>query len=168
MFPPTNLYLPRVTNLIIMSSLPQPSALLESTSNNFTSGGISNSTTVRLLPNDFTLGNKDVICGRGTTCFNHIGNEKFRDLIKSKLDRYLKAIAKIDKTLLIYEVVSEVRTKSPNGGFVKLDKSTGQYYEVGDFLAVSKHSTISQWLFCVIGHGVVTNCVLFFLRIFNI
>ena len=80
---------------------------------------------MRLLSNDFTLGDKDVICGRGTTWFNHIGNERFRDLIKSKLDRYLKSIAKVDKTLLIYEVVSEVRANSPNGGFVKLDKSTG-------------------------------------------
>jgi hypothetical protein len=121
-----------------MNALPKPSVPIETKINHITSCGISNTSTVRLLPDNFTLGDKDVICGRGTTCFNHIGNARFRKIIRSKLDRYLTAITKLDKTLIIYEVVSEIRSSSPDGGFVKRDKLTEKYYEVGDFLAVSK------------------------------
>lgn len=91
----------------------------------------------RPLPPDYTLGNKDVFCGRGCRCFNHIGNQRFRAIVESQLDRYSKAKTKMDKTVVICEVVNFVRANSPDGGFVKKDPLTGRFFEVGDFLAVS-------------------------------
>lgn len=92
---------------------------------------------IKLLPEDYRLGDDDVICGRGSRCFNHIGNKRFRAIVESHLDRYSNTSCKFDKTAIICEVVSIVREISPKGGFVKKDNTTGRYYEVGDFLAVS-------------------------------
>ena len=91
----------------------------------------------RPLPLDYELGDDDVFCGRGCRCFNHIGNQRFRALVESQLERYSLATTKMDKTIVICEVVNYVRTKSPNGGFVKKDPLSGRFFEVGDFLAVS-------------------------------
>jgi hypothetical protein len=46
----------------------------------------------------------------------------------------------LGKTLIICQIVNQVRKNSPNGGFVKKDPLTGRYYEVGDFLAREKTS----------------------------
>jgi hypothetical protein len=94
-------------------------------------------TTGRLLAPDFVPGDYDVICGRGSKCFNHPGNKFFRKLVEDNLIRYSAALAKHGKTSIIYEVINHVRRCSPNGGFVKQDLLCGRYYEVGDFSAVS-------------------------------
>jgi hypothetical protein len=91
----------------------------------------------KLLPLEYKLGDDDVICGRGSRCFNHTGNKKFRKLVEEHLERYANTTCKFDKTNIICEIVNIVRQYTPNGGFVKKDTSTGRYYEVGDFLAVS-------------------------------
>ena len=89
------------------------------------------------LPVGYTLGDNDVYCGRGNLCYNHIGNRRFRTIISANLDRYTTAKTKTDKTTIIYEIVDHVRATSPNGGFVRQDRASGRFYEVGDFLAVS-------------------------------
>lgn len=88
------------------------------------------------LPEDFVLGEYDVVCGRGRKCFNHIGNQRFRKIVFDCLPKYADASAKLEKTYIICDVVNRIRKGSPNGGFVKKDPSTGRYVEVGDFLAV--------------------------------
>jgi hypothetical protein len=93
--------------------------------------------TERLLPSNFVPGDHDVICGRGSKCFNHPGNKMFRRLVEANLQRYSAALTKHGKTSIIYEVISSVRRCSPNGGFVKQDLLSSRYYEVGDFNAVS-------------------------------
>jgi hypothetical protein len=77
---------------------------------------------------------KTTICGRG------IGNKRFRKLVESHLERYSNTASKLGKTSIISEIVSHVRENSPNGGFVKKDSATGEFFEVDDFLAVSLHS----------------------------
>jgi hypothetical protein len=89
------------------------------------------------LPLDFVLGDDDVICGRGSRCFNHIGNKRFRDIVEGKLEEYMNTTCKHEKTTIIIEIVKGIRRNSPEGGFVKKDPETGLFYEVGDFLAVS-------------------------------
>ena len=88
------------------------------------------------LPVDFCLGEHDVICGRGRKCFHHIGNQRFRELVLDMLEKYADSPSKLDKSFIICDVVNTIRTRSPNGGFVKFDTQNGRYYEVGDFLAV--------------------------------
>ena len=98
-----------------------------------------------LLPEDYELGEYDVICGRGSRCFNHIGNKRFRKVVEDRLEQYMGTTCKHEKTSIIIEIVKVIRKQSPNGGFVKKDNESGRFYEVGDFLAVSlqKLCTIS-------------------------
>lgn len=91
---------------------------------------------ITYLPQSFVPGPYDILCGRGTSCFNHVGNQRFRQLINDHYDEYVRK-QKIGKSMLIDELVVKVRLESPHGGFVKRDKESGLYYEVGDHLAVS-------------------------------
>ena len=59
-----------------------------------------------------------------------VGNTRFRDLVGSLLDEYSSATSKLEKSAIVQRVLIEVRTKSPNGGFIKKDPLTGQWYEV--------------------------------------
>jgi hypothetical protein len=90
------------------------------------------------LSTDYILNEYDVICGRGRTCYDHIGNVRFRTLVAGHLTLYHATKNKRDKTMLIQSIIAQIRhrTPTPGGGFVKKDKITGRYYEVGDFLAV--------------------------------
>jgi hypothetical protein len=89
------------------------------------------------LPVGYCLGENDVYCGRGSQCSNHIGNRRFNQLVLANLDRYCNATSRTEKTSIIYAVVDKVRESSPDGGFVKQDTKSGQWYEVGDLVAVS-------------------------------
>jgi hypothetical protein len=56
----------------------------------------------------------------------------------------MKATSKFDKSSIIDEILTTVRNnsrrlkslKGANGGFIKKDEKTGQFYEVGDIAAV--------------------------------
>jgi hypothetical protein len=96
---------------------------------------------MKILPEDFVLSDNDVICGRGSRCFNHAGNQRFRKMVDSFLQKYSNPNAtKLDKSNTIQEVVSLIRSGSQKGGFVKLDLISGRYFEVSDFLAREKTS----------------------------
>ena len=92
------------------------------------------------LPQAFTPGANDDICGRGRKAINQVGNERFRQLVESRLAEYSSAAAKLEKSYILSDIVCEVRQRSPQGGFVKRDAGTGAWYEVGDFLAREKTS----------------------------
>jgi hypothetical protein len=88
----------------------------------------------KVLPIGYLLGDNDVYCGRGTLCFYHPGNQRFRKIVSNNLPRYMNATTKTAKSVIIYEIIDYIRD---GGGFVKKDSATGRYLEVGDFLAVS-------------------------------
>jgi hypothetical protein len=91
----------------------------------------------RLLASNYEPGEYDVICGRGSKCFNHVGNQHFRSMVEQYLTQYSSsACNKHEKTAMIVEIVNRVRNLSQEGGFIKKDPVSGCYYEVGDFLAV--------------------------------
>jgi|Transcript_3628 hypothetical protein len=90
------------------------------------------------LPVEFQPSNYDVICGRGKSCFNHIGNRRFRVTIDMNLSRYASASSKLEKSLIVMSIVDTVRDNSPRGGFVKHVVRTSRWYEVGDHLAREK------------------------------
>lgn len=93
-----------------------------------------------LLPEHYVLSEYDVYCGRGSQCFNHEGNRKFRQTIIQYLDRYMIAKSKYDKSSIIDEIVATVRCNNGGGGFVKKDEATGRFYDVGDYMAREKTS----------------------------
>jgi hypothetical protein len=93
-----------------------------------------------LLPEDFVPSENDVICGRGRRIFMHPGNEKFRLMVSECLEEYSSTVTKLEKSLILCDIVAQVRANSPHGGFVKKDGKDGRWYEVGDFLAREKTS----------------------------
>lgn len=95
----------------------------------------------RPLNNRFEPGPYDVICGRGKTVFWHPGNQELREMIDNNADRYKRAKSKLDKSLIVIEIVDLVRSKSPSGGFVKKQKTAQgrtHWVEVGDAHAREK------------------------------
>lgn len=95
---------------------------------------------MRMLPENYEPCDDDVLCGRGRKCFDHPGNVKFRSLVISMLPAYNKAVAKLEKSYILSDVVEQVRKNSGVGGFIRKDPDSGRWYEVGDFLAREKTS----------------------------
>jgi hypothetical protein len=89
-----------------------------------------------LLAADFTPGPYDCICARGKAAANHAGNVRFRSLIHRFKNAYAQANTKVEKSLVVSEIVDAVRGMSPRGGFVK--KFGNTWYEVGDSAAREK------------------------------
>ena len=85
----------------------------------------------RLLGPDYVPGAWDVICARGSGAANHQGNLRFREIIAEFVPKYAKATTKIEKSIIVTEIVEMVRDKTPDGGFVK-KMADGNWYEVGD------------------------------------
>lgn len=88
------------------------------------------------LPAHFVPGPYDVICARGKEAKNHKGNKRFRVLIQESLEKYSEAKTKIEKSIIVSDIVSAIREASPNGGFVK--EENGVFYDVGDRIAREK------------------------------
>jgi hypothetical protein len=95
----------------------------------------------------------------------HVGNRRLRALIQSELAKYVlvcfflslcvvlfavncfaytwpssynKAESKAEKSSIVTTIVADVRLKSPLGGFVKNDLTTGYWWEVGKCYLNSK------------------------------
>ena len=88
------------------------------------------------LASNFQPGPFDVICARGKYALNHAGNQRYRALIASHLDQYAQTKTKLEKSILVSQIMAAVREASPLGGFVK--QKSGVWYEVGDHLAREK------------------------------
>ena len=88
------------------------------------------------LPVDFKPGKLDVICGRGKTARDHPGNVSFRISVEQAIDQYADATTKLEKSIIVSNIVQAIRAASPGGGFVK--KENGRWYEVGDHMAREK------------------------------
>jgi hypothetical protein len=93
------------------------------------------------LPKSFEPRSTDVLIGRGRKARDHEGNKRLKMLIELMIPEYSAAGGnKDEKSYIIKEIVTQIRKCSPDGGFVKFDKSKGRWYEVGDFLAREKVS----------------------------
>lgn len=92
------------------------------------SGGPSDMTP---LPDDFTPGEKDVVCSWARQNHRHSGNIRFRKLVDEHAPAYVKAETKYEKTKVIADLIDKVRKDSPDGGFVKRDFYSGRWYEIG-------------------------------------
>lgn len=81
----------------------------------------------------------DIISGRGneTQAFNHPGNVFFRELVKNHKFKYV-ASAKRDKPAFAKAIINAIMNKSPPGRFMKQDKQTGAWYDIGYKQALMK------------------------------
>jgi len=85
------------------------------------------------------INENDVLCGRGGATNSHSGNRSYRKLVKKFKDKYLKAKKK-QKPSVAAEVVDVIRKLDPQGRFLKKDKDTGWYLDIGDARAKEKTS----------------------------
>ena len=83
------------------------------------------------------------LCGRGSVCYSHNGNQQFRSLVESLKSEYARAEQRLGKSLVIRKVVDGIRSNS--GRFIKFDPHSGRAFEVGDVEAVSRNN---QWICC--------------------
>ena len=90
------------------------------------------------LPPSFVPGPMDVICARGKAAKDHSGNRLFRLLIQKSVERYKQSETKLDKSIIVSQIIESVREACSEGGFVKRDVKSGQWYEVGDVWAREK------------------------------
>lgn len=75
---------------------------------------------------DFQLSEFDVACGRGKGCYNQAGNKRMRDICRKFVSKYQLAKSKLDKSLILSEIVEEVkRQNNGTAKFVKHDKQLG-------------------------------------------
>ena len=117
------------------SSFSQMAVVLDSDS----SSTSSNAPIGTLLPDNFEPTNYDVICGRGKGCAEWVGNRRFRVTIAMNKERYIKAPTKVDKSLVVDEIVNTITSLSLNGGgFVKKDEVTGKWYKIDQQAARDK------------------------------
>jgi hypothetical protein len=84
----------------------------------------------------FELRARDIVCGRGKGCWNHPGNQMFQTIIHASVERYSGAKSKNEKSLVVASIV-EGLCKS-GGRFVKEDKTTGRWYDIGQTQAHDK------------------------------
>lgn len=81
----------------------------------------------------------DVLCGRGGRINSHAGNVQFRDIIHSKKKEYLApSTKKLEKAHIAAGIVNDIRTMDPPGRFLKEDRGTGLWFDIGDAKAIKK------------------------------
>lgn len=96
---------------------------------------VSSSNAQRMLPKSFSPSVNEVMIGRGRKVANHIGNDRFQELIHAQLYDYSRAKTKASKSSIILRVLKAVREGSPVGGFVKQDSKTKRWFTLEDAAA---------------------------------
>jgi hypothetical protein len=95
--------------------------------------------TIEPLGKDFTPGSFDVVCARGKQAWNHPGNKFLRALVDKGKDQYGSAKNKLQRSIVVSEIVNAVRAEG--NGFVKVYEQK-QWNEIGDVLAREKISQL--------------------------
>lgn len=96
-----------------------------------------NSNKEQTLPIAFVPDCYDVICAREKKAKNYSGNKFYQTLITNAIPQYSQAKTKIDKTLIVNQILDEIQTKSPHAEFIKT-KLDGSYCRVTDSFAREK------------------------------
>jgi hypothetical protein len=101
---------------------------------------------VRLTDAFRVFGYSDVLGGSGSASNNHIGNVRFREMVKKYQGRYLSS-CKSDKPLIALHIVLKLKGMSPPGRFLTKPGSASKggvfvesdyWYEMGDEKAMRK------------------------------
>ncbi|CAB9522154.1 Nitrilase family, member 2 [Seminavis robusta] len=99
------------------------------------------------LPTSFKPGPNDVICARGKAR-HHVGNVRFMTVVESHYPKYANAKNRVEKSLIVSEIVDQIRDDSPLGGFVRPEG--GRWYLATDATAREK---FGQRLRDLVGSG---------------
>ena len=88
------------------------------------------------LAKDFVPSPRDVVCARGKSYWDHEGNKMYRSLIAGATEKYASTTNKLEKTLIVSEIVNAVHKQ--NGMFVKKERKGGPWVEVDEVFAREK------------------------------
>ena len=78
-----------------------------------------------------------VICHRGKGAFNHSGNKRYRGIIEATVHKYSQVKSRIQKSIIVADIVESIRSASPHGGFVK-PHGKNRWVQVSDDVAHGK------------------------------
>ncbi|CAJ1942534.1 unnamed protein product [Cylindrotheca closterium] len=81
----------------------------------------------------------DILCGRGGLTNHHKGNKRFRDIVALHRPDYVRA-PKIQKPSVARVIVRAIRNGDPPGRFLRKDKKSGLWVDIGDKRAAEKTS----------------------------
>jgi hypothetical protein len=90
------------------------------------------------LSQGFAPGPSDVVCARGKSYWDHEGNQRYRALIQAATEKYSFSTNKLDKTLIVSEIVEAVH--AAQGRFVKREAKGGPWVVVDEVFAREKVS----------------------------
>ena len=91
------------------------------------------------LPLDYVPSTFDVVCGTGKDARRHYGNKTFQKTLQSYIAKYSTTTCKLEKSLLISEIMNTVRdSHSEGGGFIK--RIGEQWFALGTHLSREKVS----------------------------
>jgi hypothetical protein len=88
------------------------------------------------LPDGYKPAPQDVICARGKAYWDHPGNQRYRELISSATPKYSETANKLEKTLIVSEIVQAIH--EANGKFIKKLKKGGPFVIVSEVFAREK------------------------------
>mmetsp|Transcript_4873 Transcript_4873/g.12820 ORF Transcript_4873/g.12820 Transcript_4873/m.12820 type:complete len:533 (-) Transcript_4873:1454-3052(-) len=106
--------------------------------NQRTNENMMQSTTPRMLSQNFTPTRADVLCGRDQESYMHEGNRILRKIIKESIPSYVAAKSKVSKSHIVASIVRQIRNVNPNGGFVRKDLESRRWIEIGETKAKEK------------------------------
>lgn len=89
-----------------------------------------------LLPQDYTPGANDILCGRGNVFSNHQGNQFFGRIIRANLREYMGASNRPEKIKVVDDILREIQVSGAR--FAKVDSETKGWYELNDVQAHQK------------------------------
>jgi hypothetical protein len=87
------------------------------------------------LSADYTPRPHDVLCAKGKSAFTHPGNRRFRITIELCLHSYEYARSKTEKSIIVSGIIDKLGSACR---FIRYDRKTGMYYDIGDEAAREK------------------------------
>ena len=117
---------------------------LSTTSNSSSSSSSKYSSKGMMLPEDFVPLPYSVICGRGRSCAESVGNRRLLVICQLFIPKYARASKKEEKSVIVSDILQIVRgaCPSPKHAFVKLDKASGRWFPVETLIAREKIGTV--------------------------
>jgi hypothetical protein len=88
------------------------------------------------LPDRYRPSSQDVICARGKAFWFHDGNKRYRELIAAATPRYSETTNKLEKTMIVTEIVEAVHQLK--GKFIKKVNKGGPFVVVSEVFAREK------------------------------
>ena len=87
----------------------------------------------RFFPKDYQPCSTDIVCGRGSECFNHDGNQAFRKVISEILSKYAATNSRHKKSMIVVDIINNIRSQGKRQcRFIRFSKEEKRWYEISE------------------------------------